>query len=58
MDKRGQIRSAAIKSCEPDARKLCADGAKSNGQIIECVLLAKKGVGWRCSQAITEAGYR
>ena len=58
IDKRGQARRAAIKPCEPDAHKICAGAASGDGQIIECVMQAKKGVGWRCSQAITDAGYR
>jgi hypothetical protein len=58
FDKRGQARRAVIKPCEPDARKICAGAQMGDGEILQCVLQAKKGVGWRCSQAITDAGYR
>ena len=58
IDKRAAARRAVVKPCEPDARKICAGGPMGDGDILECVLQAKKGVGWRCSQAITDAGLR
>jgi len=56
IDKRAQARNGLLKHCEADAKKLCA-AQKDDGGIIECLLSAKR-VGWRCSQAITEANFR
>ena len=58
IDKRAAARRAVVKPCEPDARKICAGASMGDGEILECVLQAKKGVGWRCAQAITDAGFR
>lgn len=59
IDKRAQVRISFLKHCEADAKKLCPAAAaqKDDGATIECLLSAKR-VGWRCSQAMTEANFR
>lgn len=57
IDKRAQVRNSVLKHCEADAKKLCAGVQKDNGAAIDCLLSAKR-VGWRCSQALTEANFR
>jgi hypothetical protein len=57
IDKRAQARIGFMKHCEADAKKLCAAVPKDDGAVIECLLSAKR-VGWRCSQAMTEASFR
>lgn len=57
IDKRAQSRNALMKHCEADAKKLCAAVQKEDGALIECLLSAKR-IGWRCSQAMTEANFR
>ncbi len=57
IDRRAQSRRGVLKQCEADAKKLCAAAQKDDGAVIECLLSAKR-VGWRCSQALTEANFR
>ncbi len=57
IDRRAQARNSLLKRCEADAKKLCSDAQKDDGSVIECLLSAKR-VGWRCSQALTEANFR
>lgn len=57
VDKRAQARHGLLKHCEADAKKLCATAQKDDGAVIECLLSAKR-IGWRCSQAMTEANFR
>lgn len=57
IDKRAQSRNGLMKHCEADAKKLCAAAQKDDGAVIECLLSAKR-LGWRCSQAMTEASFR
>lgn len=57
IDKRIQARNGFLKHCEADVKKLCATAGKEEGGVVECLLSAKR-VGWRCSQAITEANFR
>lgn len=56
IDKRAQARNSVLKHCEADAKKQCTT-QKDAGGIIECLMSAKR-VGWRCSQAMTEANFR
>jgi OOP family OmpA-OmpF porin len=58
IEKRAQARSAVLKLCDADVRKLCAGVAKGDGQILECMLTASAGVSRKCNQAIIDAGYR
>lgn len=57
IDKRTQSRNALLKHCEGDVKKLCAAAQKDDGATIECLLSAKR-LGWRCSQAMSEANFR
>jgi hypothetical protein len=57
IDKRAQVRNGLLKHCEADVKKLCAGAPKEDGGTIECLLSAKR-IGWRCSQAMTEANFR
>jgi hypothetical protein len=57
IDKRAQVRNGLLKHCEADVKKLCAGASKEDGGTIECLLSAKR-IGWRCSQAMTEANFR
>ena len=58
IEKRGQARAAVLKLCDIEVRKLCSGAAKSDGQPLECILSASAGVSRKCSQAITDAGFR
>ena len=55
IEKRGQARAAVLKLCDIEVRKLCSGAA---GQALECILSASAGVSRKCSQAITDAGFR
>jgi hypothetical protein len=57
IDRRAQTRIGLLKHCDADAKKLCSAAQKDDGAVIECLLSAKR-VGWRCSQAMTEANFR
>lgn len=57
IDKRAQVRNSVLKHCEADTKKLCAGAQKDDGAAIDCLLSAKR-IGWRCSQALTEANFR
>jgi hypothetical protein len=56
IDRRAQTRNGLLKQCEADAKKLCPV-QKDDGAVIECLLSAKR-LGWRCSQAMTQANFR
>ena len=59
IQKRISARYAAMKACERDKGKLCADAAGKPGETIACLLKAPtKALGWGCNQALTQAGYR
>ena len=59
IQKRISSRYAAMKACERDKGKLCADAAGKPGETIACLLKAPtKSLGWGCNQALTQAGYR
>ncbi len=59
IQKRISSRYAAIKACERDKGKLCADFAGKPGETIACLLKAPtKSLGWGCNAALTQAGYR
>lgn len=59
IQKRIAARYAAMKACERDKGKLCADAAGKPGETIACLLKAPtKSLGWGCNQALTQAGYR
>jgi hypothetical protein len=57
IDKRAQSRNQLLKQCDADAKKLCAAVQKDDGAVIDCLRSAKR-LGWRCSQAMTEANFR
>jgi hypothetical protein len=56
IQKRAAARAAVYKNCDREAAKLCPGTAKQ--ELPKCLLAIPKGIGWKCSQAITEAGYR
>jgi hypothetical protein len=58
IEKRAQARTAVLKLCDVEIRKLCSGVAKGDGQVLECVLTASTGVSRKCTQAITDAGFR
>jgi hypothetical protein len=59
IQKRIAARSAVGKLCQREKQKICADTQGKLGETIECLLKAPtKSVGWGCSQALTQAGYR
>jgi hypothetical protein len=58
IEKRAQARTAVLKLCDVEIRKLCSGVAKGDGQVLECILTASIGVSRKCNQAITDAGFR
>jgi Zn-finger nucleic acid-binding protein len=58
IQKRVAAHSAAPRTCERDAAKLCGGAGKDAGPVLECLLAAGRGVSAKCSQALGEAGYR
>jgi OOP family OmpA-OmpF porin len=58
IEKRAQARTAVLRLCDVDIRKLCSGVAKGDGQVLECILTAAAGVSRKCNQAITDAGFR
>ena len=58
VQKRAKARVTVLKVCEADALKLCGMVQKGDGQILDCMVAAQRGVSATCNQAITDAGYR
>jgi hypothetical protein len=59
ISKRISARTAVGKLCEREKTKICADTQGKPGETIACLLKAPpRGVGYGCSQALTQAGYR
>jgi hypothetical protein len=56
IQKRAAARAAVPKMCDREAAKLCAGTAKED--LPKCLLAIPRGIGWKCTQAINEAGYR
>ncbi len=56
IQKRAVARAAVPKMCEREAAKSCAGTAKPD--LPKCLLAIPRGIGWKCNQAINEAGYR
>jgi hypothetical protein len=57
IQKRIAARAAVSKACDREKQKLCT-AASGASAVLGCLLSIPRGLGWRCSQAITEAGYR
>jgi hypothetical protein len=57
IQKRIAARVAVANACMREIVKLCAGSTKETSKSIPC-LTATKGVGARCLQAMTDAGYR
>jgi hypothetical protein len=59
IGKRIAARSAVGKLCAREKQKICADTQGKPGETISCLLKAPpRGLGYGCSQALTQAGYR
>lgn len=58
VQRRAEARVTVLKVCEADAMRLCGLVQKGDGQILDCMLTAQRGVSAKCNQAITDAGYR
>ena len=58
IQKRIAARAAVAKMCEREVSKLCGGVPKQDGKALGCILTATRGVSARCSQAISDAGYR
>ena len=58
VQKRAEARVNVLKICDADARRLCGLVQMGDGQILDCMLNAQRGVSAKCNQAITDAGYR
>jgi hypothetical protein len=57
--KRIAARSAVGKLCQREKQKVCAEAQGKPGETVVCLLKAPtKSLGWGCSQALTQAGYR
>lgn len=56
--KRAEARVAVRRICDADARRLCGLVKIGDGQLLDCLLASRRGISARCSQAITDAGYR
>jgi outer membrane protein OmpA-like peptidoglycan-associated protein len=54
--KRVAARAAIRKLCERELVKLCGGVQKDDGNALECILTATRGVSAKCNQAISEAG--
>ena len=58
LEQRAQARINVLKLCERDAARLCQGVQRGDGQILECMILARRAVSASCNQGITDAGYR
>ena len=58
IDRRAKARTVVLKICDADIRRLCGGVAAGDGQVLECMLTASRGVSKKCNQAIADAGYR
>lgn len=58
LEKRAQARIDVLTLCDADAARLCRGVQRGDGQVLECMILARRAVSPRCNQAITDAGYR
>src|ERR1700691_1644238 len=56
IQNRAAARAAVPKMCDREAAKLCAGTVRED--LPKCLLAIPRGIGWKCSQAINEAGYR
>jgi hypothetical protein len=58
VQKRAEARLTVLKVCEAEATQLCGLVQKGDGQILDCMITAQRGVSAKCNRAITDAGYR
>lgn len=58
VKQRAEARASIAKICERDMLKLCPGVQKGDGNLLDCMLTAKRAVSAKCNQAITDAGYR
>jgi hypothetical protein len=56
LQQRAAARASVFKACEREAAKLCPGARKAD--VLQCLNLARRGVGIQCSKTITDAGYR
>ncbi|PTM38949.1 hypothetical protein C8D03_0424 [Bosea sp. 124] len=58
LDKRAAAQSAALKVCDPDARRLCQGIVAHDGHRLQCLIKAERFTSSACNQVITNAGWR
>jgi hypothetical protein len=58
VERRADARAAVLKVCDADARRLCQGIQPGDGNLLECMVTARRSVSAACNQAITDAGYR
>ena len=58
IQKRAAARAAVYKSCDREAAKALNARARPKADLPKCLLAIPRGIGWKCAQAINEAGYR
>ena len=58
LQRRAQARIDVLRVCDRDAARLCQGVQRGDGQILECMIMARRAVSPPCNQAITDAGYR
>src|SRR3954469_12919643 len=56
VQQRAAARAGVFKVCEREAAKLCPGARKAD--VLQCLNLARRGVGIQCSKTMTDAGYR
>ena len=58
VERRQTARLSVPKVCDADIQRLCRGVVAGDGNLLECMVTARRGASDACNQAITEAGYR
>jgi hypothetical protein len=58
LQKRATARANVLRICDADARRLCPDVRREDGNLLECFYKAENRASPQCRQAVTDAGFR
>ena len=57
LQTRAAARSAVLRVCDADIRRMCTGVQRGDGNLMECFYKAKRNMSPQCQQTVADAGY-
>jgi outer membrane protein OmpA-like peptidoglycan-associated protein len=57
LQKRAAARTAVLRVCDADIRRMCTGVQMGDGNLMECFYKAKRSISAQCQQTVADAGY-